>query len=163
MIAATKNRSLIAIIIFLLITNIAMLVFFLGLTGPGKRMHSREDGIASFLKKDINFNDKQIEAYKLLKDKHIENIKPLFESIRSAKDSFYNLLYRPNVTDSILKERAMIIGNKQTDLDLKMMQHLKNVRAICNAEQLTKFDSLFKNVVQRFTHGKFGKAPDSKR
>ena len=162
MITNTKNKSLIAIIIFLLITNIAVLVFFLFVNVPGKKTHSREDGISTFLKKDIQFDEKQMEAYKTLKDKHIQSLKPVFEEMRSAKDSFYNLLYQTSISDSAITDKAGTIGDKQTYLDVKMLQHFKNVRALCTPDQLPKFDSLFKNVIQRFTHGKFGKSRDSK-
>lgn len=154
MINTTKNKSLIAIIIFLILTNIAMLIFFLYLK-PGKRMHSKEDSIASFLRKELSFNDKQLTNYNLLKDKHFQNIKPAFEDIRNAKDSLYNLLYQSNISDSLVKMKALIIGTKQTDLDVQMFNHFKNIRALCEPEQLPKFDSSFKKVVQRFTHGRF--------
>ena len=83
--------------------------------------------------------------------------------MRSAKDSFYNQLYQTNVSDSAVTDKAEIIGNKQTYLDVRMLQHFKNVRALCTPNQLPKFDSLFKNVIQRFTHGKFGKPRDNKK
>ncbi len=162
MIENTKTKTLIAIIVFLLATNIAILVFFLFVDKPGKKMHSREVGIATFLKKDINFDDKQMTAYQLLKDSHIKNIKPVFDSIRYSKDIFYNLLYQPGISDSVVKNKAVIIGNIQANLEVNMLAHLKNVRNLCTPDQLPKFDSLIKNVVQRFTHGRFGKNPDKK-
>ena len=59
-------------------------------------------------------------------------------------------------------KEAAAISNKQAFLDVSMLQHFKNVRRLCKAEQLPKFDSLFKNVIQRFTHGKSAKKRDNK-
>ncbi len=162
MTATAKNKSLIAVIIFLLITNIAMLVFLLFFNTSGKRMRGKEDGISAFLKKEVQFDEKQMDAYKTIKDKHIQILKPAFEAMRTAKDSFYNLLYQAQTTDSMVAQKAAAISNKQTFLDVSMLQHFKNVRRLCKPEQLPKFDSLFKNVIQRFTHGRFVKKSDKK-
>ena len=77
MITNTKNKSLIAIIIFLLITNIAVLVFFLFVNVPGKKTHSREDGISTFLKKDIQFDEETMTNFKGL----LEKINLVFQTL----------------------------------------------------------------------------------
>ena len=162
MTATAKNKSLVAVIIFLLITNIAMLVFLLFFNTPGKRMRGKEDGISTFLKKEVQFDEKQMDAYKTLKEKHIQSLKPVFEEMRTAKDSFYNLLYQAETNDSLVAGKAAAISSKQAFLDVSMLKHFKNVRQLSKPEQLPQFDSLFKTVIQRFTHGKSGKKRDEK-
>lgn len=149
----TKNtRSLIAIIVFLLLSNIALLVFFLLFDKPEKTNRSRDrNGIHEFLKKDIGFDQKQLDAYQQLRDEHVKQIKPLFDDIRSAKDSFYALLYFDQPSDSAIKTMSSNIGEKQVMLDREVFTHFKNVRLLNRPEQLPKFDSLFKKVIEKIT------------
>jgi Spy/CpxP family protein refolding chaperone len=128
-----------------------MLVFFIFLNGPSKKYHGREDFIGAFLQKEMKFDSAQMRLYQNLKDGHMQKIKPMFENIHSAKDNFYNLLYTKDVNDSQVVVRAAEIGVNQKDLDLYMFQHLKAVRNLCTAEQLPRFDTSFKKVVEKMT------------
>ena len=160
---APKNKSLISIIVFLLLTNIAMLIFFLFLGNSGRRGHTGRDDnfVAHILQKEVGFNDNQINAFKKLKEDQMHNTRPLFESIRSAKDSFYKLLYINPLPDSILTNSADLIGDRQAALDMQMFQNLRSFRNLCTPEQLPKFDSSIKTVVARMT-GRFRRPGNDK-
>ncbi len=157
-----KNKSLIWIIVFLLLTNLAMLAFFIFFNGPSKKPRGREDNIGLFLQKEMNFDSTQMKLYQNLKEGHMQSAKLKFENIRSAKDTFYNLLYTKEISDSFLAERAAIIGNKQRDLDFSFFQHLKAVRKLCTPEQLPKFDTSFKKVIDKMI-GRGRKPKDEKK
>lgn len=162
MTSSPKNKSLIWIIVFLLLTNLAMLTFFIFFNGPSKKPRGKEDNIATFLQKDISFDSVQMKAYQNLKDGHMQKAKPMFENIRSAKDSFYNLLYTKDTTDSLVLQKAAMIGNNQKELDLSFFQHLKAVRNLCTQEQLPKFDTSFKKVIDKMI-GRGRKPKDEKK
>ena len=155
-----KTRSLIAIIVFLLLSNIAMLVFFLAVSGkPEKPTRSRDrNGMQESLKTEVGFDQKQLDTYQQLREEHMKKIKPLFEDIRSAKDSFYSLLYVDNPPDSLLNKTAARIGEKQMVLDREVFNHFKNVRLLNRPEQLVKFDTLYKKVIEKITGGR-GRKP----
>lgn len=149
MASSTTNKSLIWIIVFLILTNLAVLGYFLWFKTPDKRPRGREDFIGSFLQKEIKFDTVQMRAYQNLKSAHMQKVKPMFENVRNAKDTFYDLLYTKDVNDSLVRQKAEIVGNKQRDLDLYMFQHLQIVRALCTPAQVVKFDSSFNKVVSR--------------
>ena len=155
----TKSRALVAIIIFLLLSNIAILAFFLFYSDGRKSYRGKEDrnAVSVFLQKEIGFNKQQMDEYQKLKTAHMQSIKPLFDDIRSAKESFYDLLYINNAADSTINKAAGIIGEKQMALDVQMFNHFKNIRNLCTPEELPKFDTLFKKVVQKMTGGRFRK------
>jgi len=163
--AVTKNRSLVSIIIFLLISNITILIFFLCLSDGRKGFHGKEDRntVSVFLQKEIGFNKQQMDEYQKLRGTHMQSVKPLFDDIRSAKESFYNLLYINNVADSTVNKAAAVIGEKQMVLDMQMFSLFKNVRNLCTPQELPKFDSLFKKVVEKMTGGRFIKVDNNKR
>lgn len=156
-----KTKSLVAIIIFLLLSNIAMLVFFVILGNGTKRDHGHKDMIGSYLKKDIGFDQQQMQEYEQLHKDHQAQMAPFFDSVHNSKDSFYHLLVT-DVPDSLLGRVASTIGQRQVSLDMEMFRHLKHVRSLCTPEQLPKFDSSFHSVISRMTQHNRKKGAQSK-
>ena len=149
--SVTKNKSLVSIIIFLLITNIAMLVFFLVLNKPPQkdvRAHV-QNGISGMLQKEVGFSKDQVDEYLSLRKSQMDSIHVLFDELRKSKMDFYNLIYSSEVSDSSLNNAAGIIAEKQKTLDLQMFDHFKKVRNICTPDQLQKFDTTLKKVLIR--------------
>jgi periplasmic protein CpxP/Spy len=160
--AIKKYKTLVSIIIFLLITNFAMLIFFMVISKPvDKRSRSRDQNtISALLQKEVGFSQGQLDQYQVLRTQQRQNVKPLFDEIRKSKENFYGLLYANNLSDSIVNADADSIAQTQKKLDLQMFNHFKNVRNLCTADQLQKFDSSFKKVITRMT-GRPGKSkPD---
>src|SRR4051812_2307673 len=109
--STSKNKALISIIIFLLLTNIAVLVFFLYFKDNKRNFHGGENSITTTLQKEVGFNEEQMNKFQDLRKGHMEKIKPLFDSLRMAKENLYNLLYtNGDVPDSIINSRAVVIG-----------------------------------------------------
>jgi protein CpxP len=149
----TKNKSLISIIIFLLITNIAMLVFFLVLNKPTQKdSHGRDqNGMSGMLQKEVGFSKDQLDTYQALRKDHMDTVHALFDDLRKSKMDFYNLIYISQVPDSTLQRAADIIAKKQKMLDMHMFNHFKMIRNICSPDQLQKFDSTIQKVFIRMT------------
>lgn len=147
----TKTRSLITIIIFLLITNIAMLIFFVLHAKPDDRKGRNHEnrGMYNSLKNDVGFSDVQLMQYKNLREQQIKKVHPLFNEVREAKRNFYGLIVSKNATDSLLNADADSIAQKQKNLDLQMFGYFKKVRSICTPDQIKKYDSLVQKVVDR--------------
>lgn len=155
---ATKNRSLVSIIIFLLITNIAMLIFFLVMNNPAhKNSHARDqNGMSGMLQKEVGFSKDQLDTYQSLRKNQMDTVHALFDDLRKSKMDFYNLIYSSRVSDSSVNKAADVIAEKQKTLDLHMFNHFKIVRNICTPDQLPKFDSTIQKVFIRMT-GRTGK------
>ena len=146
----SKSRPLIFIIIFLLLTNIAVLAW---LFWPKKTKVSdaggQRNGMVMALKDSVGFSDAQVDQYKQLKEKQWKILKPMFDDIRKAKDSLYRLLGDESISDSVVNERAEIIGQKQKALDLQAFSHFKEVRTLCTGEQRPKYDSLIQKMIKK--------------
>ncbi len=151
--STTKNKSLVSIIIFLLITNIAMLIFFLALNNPAqKNLHTHDqNGMSGMLQKEVGFSKDQLDKYQSLRKEDLDSIHSLFDGLRKSKMSFYSLIYSSTVSDSSVKNAADLVAEKQKNVDLKMFNHFKMVRNICTPDQLEKFDSTIKKVFIRMT------------
>lgn len=149
----TKNKSLVSIIIFLLITNITMLVFFLVLNKPPQkeiRAHD-QNGMSGMLQKEVGFSKDQVDSYLSLRKSQMDTIHILFNELQKSKMDFYDLIYSSQVPDSSLNNAADIIAARQKTLDLHMFDHFKKVRNICTPDQLQKFDTTIKKVLIRMT------------
>jgi len=157
----SKNKSLVSIIIFLLITNVVMLIFFLVSNKPVQRnMRGRDqNGMSGMLQKDVGFTRDQLDTYQVLRKEQLDSIHILFDEVRKAKMNFYNLIYTPNVADSTLISAADEIAVRQKNLDLHMINHFKKVRNICSPDQVQKFDSSIKKIIARMV-GKSGRNPN---
>ena len=150
--STSRNKNLLSIIVILLLTNIAVLGYFIWFKRPVKKEIAPKEqrtGISEQLQKEVGFTDEQISEYKLLKDKQRENIRPMFDDMRKAKDSLFRLLSYPGVTDSMLNSAADGIARRQKMLDLQAFNHFRNVRAICRPEQQEKYDSMILRMFRR--------------
>jgi hypothetical protein len=146
-----KTKSLITIIIFLLITNIAMLIFFVLLGKPVERRQRNHEpnGMYNSLQNEVGFSKDQLDQYMTLRGEQMKKMHPIFNAVRNAKKDFYELINLNQVSDSLLNADADSIAQKQKNLDMQMFRYFKNVRGICTDLQTPKFDSLMKKVVVR--------------
>lgn len=146
-----KSKVLISIIGILLLANIALVSFFL--LKKDERKHDkrmdRKTVIGNFLKKEIGFNDAQMLQYDSMSTGHSKYMKTMFETSRNSKDKQFKELTAANFSDSVMNSIADLSAASQKSLELQMFNHLKQVRSLCTAEQLPKFDSLFVKVLNK--------------
>lgn len=153
----SRNKNLIFLVAVLLLTNIAVLAYFLWFKKPEtKRPHTDRTGMfIEMLQKEVGFTDAQIEEYKKLKDQRKESGRPLFDEMRKAKESLFSLMTDTLASDSTIQAAADLIAAQQKALDVQTLNHFKKIRALCsNPEQQVKYDSA---VLQMFR--KMGKPP----
>jgi len=140
----SRNKNLLFIIAILLLTNIAVLVYFLSnktheVKKPGS---GRSNGLTEVLQSEVGFNTEQLAKYESMRDQQRESIKPLFEGMRKAKDSLFRLMGDTTINDSVINDAANAIAQRQRMLDLQTFAHFKRVRALCtDADQQVKYDS----------------------
>jgi len=148
----SKNRVLIFLVIFLLLTNIAMLLYFTTFEKhPPKanRNENRRGPVTSVLQNDLGFSKAQMDMVDSLKKQHRALGKPLFDELGKSKDNFYRLIGQPGLNDSLLKAAAEEIGRKQAALDLQFFQNFISFRELCTEQQRPKFDSIMPGVISK--------------
>src|SRR6188474_35445 len=160
----SRDRNLLIIIGALLLTNVAVLVYFLrrekaAATQQPDRPRST---VTEMLQEEVGFNEEQTAKYKELKDKQREKIKPMYDNMRKAKDSLFGLLSYPDTPDSVLNRAGEVIAQRQKELDIETFNHFRRVRMLCTAEQLPHYDSLVIRLLRKmgrpFRHGDSDKA-----
>lgn len=153
--SAKKFKALVAIIIFLVLTDVVLLIFFISHQSTSdKREHSRDqNGMAMVLEKEVGFNKNQVGQYLQLRSRQRASGRPLFDSLRKSKENFYALLEQSLVADSIINKYADKIAFTQKQLDLQMYNYFQEVRKICTPQQLPQFDSVIKKTVLKMIGG----------
>jgi periplasmic protein CpxP/Spy len=145
-----KNKILILLVAVLLLTNIAMLYFFLNKPQHNKGgRQGREAAIAAFLEKEIGFSPQQLKQYDSLSSTHREMMQTTFDTMRSAKEQLLKSLAADNFTDSAIVQAAQRSAGKQQEMELAMLRHLRSIRNLCTPVQQPKFDSLYYKMMWR--------------
>ncbi len=147
----TKYKTLLFIIAVLLISNIALVVY----TFTGRCEHKpptkdqNKSGITSALQNEVGFSEQQLAQYKNLREEHWKIAKPLFDSMQKGKELLFNLTQTASVDDSLVQNAAASIASHQKLMELQSFRHFKQVRDLCSAEQLPRYDSVLKKIVSK--------------
>jgi Spy/CpxP family protein refolding chaperone len=110
--------------------------------------------VFEFLTKELKLDEQQQEAYKKLRDEHQQARRGIQDSIRSAKDEFFALLKKPDVSDSVIHVYSGRAVAADQQLDEFTFRHFQKLRAICNAEQQKKFDDIIQEALRRMAPAK---------
>jgi hypothetical protein len=147
-----NNRWLTVFIIILLLANIVTLV----LLWSGYKKNELEKiiqnptgSVFQFVTTALQLNEQQQKAYAVLRDEHRAGQKDLQDSIKKAKDNFFELLKLPATNDSILKMYSSRELAFQQQLEIFTFKHFQQVKALCTTAQQIKFDNVIQEALKR--------------
>jgi hypothetical protein len=150
-----NNKALVFIIGILLLSNIALLYFFItkkdcSRSGEKQQQHgSFREFMVETLRKEVGFTDDQIGKYEELSNKHKQAMKPLFEGIGKTKDSLYRLLQQtPEPSDSLANYYLTMIGERQKEIDQRIFNHFLSLKHVCTEAQIPKYDTVIQKVIK---------------
>ena len=158
----SSNKILTIAVVLLLLVNIAMLVFMF----RGKKSHdfSRRGGKGGpfdMMVKEMNMTEQQQTEFKNLKEDHFKAIRPVFDSIRTLKQSLFGLVKDESATDSVIANYSNMIASQQSIIDKLTIAHFRKVRAMFSGDQQKKFDDFVQKMMQRKMAGMGRKPGDS--
>ena len=150
-IESRQKRVLLIIITILFLANIAtLIIFFVG--GPIKKKHGRDyrkEKMQGYLKKELGFNDQQLNTYQTISNQHRQSIDTIYRNMRREKEIRFEEMSSQNFSDSSIGQSAARIAENQKMLEVKMLKHLREVRALGNVSQRIKFDTGFLRYMNR--------------
>jgi hypothetical protein len=150
--STTSNKpALIILIVVLLITNLGMLWYFTRDTKEESKPMSRTERMAEMMRKELGFDEKQVQEYIGLRNRRDSILAPLNAELRQAKIDMVNLLNTEGVADSTILLAAQKIAAKQVPIEVAFQQHFKRIQAICNQQQQKSLDSMLLRMVRRNT------------
>ena len=147
----TNNRLLSVITLLLLTANIATLAYLWmhKNNGGSNELPPRPAQVFEFVTKELQLDSTQQIAYKKLREEHQAGQKPLQDSIRKAKDTFFELLKQSAPDEAVVQQQSSKIAAAEQQLALFTFKHFQKLRAICNITQQNKFDDIIKDVLSR--------------
>jgi protein CpxP len=146
----SRNRILLTIIGVLLITNLAVVIFFFNhKCMPTEPPH--QPGFTERLKKEVGFTPDQMKIFEPKKKIFWDKMHQRFEEMKKTKENFYFQMYDPSIPDSVIIAKANLIGNEQKEIDLQVIRHFKEIRTLCSPDQFSRFDSLLPVIINRMT------------
>jgi len=150
----SKYRTLIAIIVLLLITNIAVVAYYM----LNKKHHYSDrnkgkPGFEAVLQKEVGFSDQQVAKFKALKNQYWANAKRQMEELKRVKLNLFNQTKVENPSDSFINNLADSIAILQKQIELNSFQHFKATRKICTTGQQPAYDSLIEKIITKMGRG----------
>ncbi|HET9744749.1 MAG TPA: hypothetical protein VFP97_03485 [Chitinophagaceae bacterium] len=148
-----NNKLLLLIIGVLLVANVSLLWFYVW-NKPGKtKPRMQIERPSETLKREVGFTAQQAAIYDSLREQHYGSIRPMFEILRTSRDSLFKLMHQPLVDDSLIARQSESVYEKQKAIDLKMHRYFRSVRDLCTEEQKPKMDSLLSNLAKKMANG----------
>lgn len=155
----TKNRLLSITVIALILLNLVVLGFHFVKKGqhPGMPPHHRNGGPKNIIIKRLQLNETQIEAYEDLIHIHISQIREKEYELMEVKQHIYDLLLHNNSEEE--DELYAELGRLSAEIEQIHLVHFKDLKSLCNEEQLIAFESLTKDLARLFSPPKPPKPP----
>lgn len=153
----STTKILTIAVILLLLVNIAMIVLMLNKgrhSNDGNNSRSKGGDPFEMMAKELNMTDQQKSAHLKFRDEYFATVRPVFDSVRAAKQAFFSLMKDANTSDSLINSYANRIAERQLAADKLTFEHFRRVRALYNTDQQMKYDELVQKMVQRSPGGK---------
>lgn len=141
--AITSNKWVLLLVVFLVLSNLALVIFAFSTSSPRKQ--HQED----WVKKELGLTEAQDKAFREKKEEFMKNMKPRWEEVNQLKDSLYQHLGDEQVPDSVLNYYTTRWTEKSKENDILLFRHFYELRKQCNADQVSRYDSMVTRMVTR--------------
>lgn len=141
--AITSNKWVLLLVIFLVLSNLALVIF--AFSGSVPRKGHQED----WVKKELGLSDEQSSLFKEKKETFMNTMKPRWEQVNNLKDSLYRHLGDEQVPDSLVNSYIDKWTAKSKENDMMLFQHFRELRKHCTETQLSRYDTMVTRMVTR--------------
>lgn len=144
--AISSNKWVMVLVIFLVLTNLA-LVFF-AFSSSIKTKKPPENGF----RKQLGLTPEQEKIFDTRKDSFMKAMKPRWDEVNKLKDSLYQRIGDENVSDSLIDYYTHKWTETTRQSDIQLFRHFKELRKELNPSQLKAYDSAVNKMVVRRRH-----------
>lgn len=151
----TKSKLYLFGLVSMMLINFVLIGFlWMGAKHQGPPPQGMDGGVSGkhhgpeeMISKKLNFSEAQKEDYKALILVHQEMVFAKEKEIAMAKKELYKALKNSDYnTDSALN----IIGQKQIEIEKTHLQHFKDIKNICQEDQLKAYEELLEELGRLF-------------
>lgn len=137
--AITSNKWVLILVIFLVVTNIALAIF---------AFSSKKKPDYSF-KKQVGLTEAQANVFEEKKKAYFTEMKPHWERVSELKDSLYQRIGDNDLTDSAIEAYVYKWHEINRTSDIKMFKHFREMRKECTPDQVPVYDSVVRKMIAR--------------
>lgn len=137
--AITSNKWVLLLVIFLVLTNIALAIF---------AFSSRRKSENTF-KQQVGLTDAQSKIFEEKKKAYFTEMKPQWERVAELKDSLYHRMGDAELTDSAIEDFVQRWHEINRHSDIKLFKHFRDMRQECTPEQVPIYDSVVRKMIAR--------------
>ena len=106
--------------------------------------------VSAVLEKELNLTQAQVSQIKALRTDFFEKETALTTTIRSKRDSMNMIMFNKDTDAELLKSLARKVADNEYQLELYRIEQAQQMKAICTAEQLQKFEGLVREIRDYF-------------
>lgn len=143
----SSNKILIIVIALLLIANVVTLTMLF--TGKKPDNDDRKNSMRNYLKNEVGFSAAQLVAFDTVKSRQRAQAKKMYDEIRQRKQNNLKNIGTNNFNDTAIKNAALYAASQQENMEINMLQHLKDIRNLCTPPQRAIFDTGFYKIMVR--------------
>ena len=140
--AITSNKWVLLLVVFLVLTNLALVIF--AFSGSRQSSHKEQN---DYVKTQLHLSSEQDQLFKQEKEAYFKKMKPRWEEIGKLKDSLYLHLGDEAMPDSLVSYYTRQWSEKSRQSDSILFYHFRELRTHCTKEQQAIFDTLVPKMV----------------
>jgi len=138
----TKQRLQAVVIIGLLLSNVALIVFIMSKKAPEHPPRGLKH-VQRLIEDKLRFNSEQKKAYDKQVKVHQRMIFKQYDDISNVRTQLYQLLIAPSNEDE--KTRLIeVLGRKHMALESLQFNHFAEIKTLCKSDEQIKY---FENLV----------------
>ncbi len=142
----TQNSNLKRIIYLLILINLILIVYLFFFQNPS----SKEKDVFNILKRELQLSNDQVEKFKDLRTQFFEKEKLLRNKIKEQRDSMNLLMFSKNSIEEKILNHAHKVADLEYEMEILRFEQSKELKKICNSEQIEKFERLVKEMKNYF-------------
>jgi hypothetical protein len=141
--AITSNKWVLLLVVFLVLTNLALVFFAFSNARPDERREQKD-----YLKTKLHLTEEQDKLFKQKKEDFFAFMKPRWEETNKLKDSLYMHIGDENVPDSLINYYVDKWNDNSRESDKYLFHHFRELRTHCDKDQQAIFDTLVPKIVK---------------
>lgn len=152
-----RSKWLPLITLLVLLANLACMVWFWqqGLFARTESLRSEQSPNGSrmpfeIICQELQFDSMQRQKMGQLRDVHRAEMRPMMDSMRKLRDLFFSEVTNSSPNPELEANLYAPVSRLQQQIDQVNLYHFKNIRAICTDVQKTRFDAIYRQMLNRF-------------
>ena len=106
--------------------------------------------VSSVLQKELQLSDIQMIQIKTLRTEFFEKEKVLATAIRAERDSMNVEMFNKATNEELIRNLSKEIADNEFKMEMMRYEQAKQLKAICSAQQLEKFEKLVLEIRDYF-------------